>query len=451
MHRLLRRQLRKHLGVEDEVPESLKGFVAAVDAAYGDHDDDRAMLERSLELSGKELSDAHGEATRARQRLIDAVESTSEGFAFYDAEDRLELCNTRYRELLHPGAEMTIEPGMSFEVIVRGSVERGLIEDAAGDPEGWIQRRLARHRDCGEPQLQHRNDGRWVQISERRITGGGTVTVFSDLTELKESEQRAASANRLILDSIRYASRIQSAILPAKNALASASRDHFLIWEPRDVVGGDFFWVHPAQGGHVVIVGDCTGHGVPGAFMTLIACGLLDRILQAVSPDQPSRILGELHRGLQALLGQDQGEGATDDGLEAGVCFLSEAERRLVFSGARLSLWRTDGGAPDEIKGDRAGIGYRRFAHDTKFTDVPVELANGSRFYMTTDGLIDQVGGPRRISFGKRRFAAFIAEHQARPMPEQAEALRQAVVAYQGGERRRDDLTVLGFSPRTAR
>jgi serine phosphatase RsbU (regulator of sigma subunit) len=450
MHRLLRRQLKKHLGIEDEVPAELQPFLAAVDAAYTDLDSDRAMLERSLELSSKELSDAHHEAKKARARLIDAIESTSEGFAFYDADDRLELCNTRYRELLHPGGEMMIEQGMRFEEIVRGAVDRGLIAGAASDPEAWIQQRLARHRECGEPQLQHRKDGRWVQVSERRITGGGTVAVFSDLTELKESEQRAASANRLILDSIRYASRIQSAILPARDALARAAREHFLIWEPRDVVGGDFFWFHPAQGGHVVMVGDCTGHGVPGAFMTLIACGLLDRILQTVPADEPSRVLGELHRGLQVLLGQDQGDGETDDGLEAGACFISETGHQLVFAGARLSLWRTTGGAVDEIKGDRAGIGYRRFANDLSFTDVPLALENGSAFYLTTDGLIDQVGGPRRISFGKRRFAAFIAEHQARPMPEQGEALRQAVATYQGGERRRDDLTVLGFTPRAA-
>ena len=451
MHRLLRRQLKKHLGVQDDVPVALQPFLAAVDAAYADADTDRAMLERSLELSSKELSDAHDQAKQARLRLIDAIESTSEGFAFYDAEDRLELSNTRYRELLHPSGEMTIEPGMSFEAIIRGSVDLGLIGDAARDPEGWIQQRLARHRDCGEPQLQHRRDGRWIHISERRITGGGSVAVYSDLTELKESEQRAASANRLILDSIRYASRIQSAILPARDALTRASRDHFLIWEPRDVVGGDFFWFHPVQGGQVVMVGDCTGHGVPGAFMTLIACGLLDRILQSVAPDEPSRVLGELHRGLQVLLGQDHGEGETDDGLEAGVCFVSDAERRMVFSGARLSLWRANGGAVDEIKGDRAGIGYRRFAHDMAFTDVPLELTNGAAFYLATDGLIDQVGGPRRRSFGKKRFASFIAEQRGRPMPEQGVALMQVLAAYQGSETRRDDLTALGFTPRAGR
>ena len=99
MHRLLRRQLRKHLGVEDEVPAALQPFVAAVDAAYADFDSDRAMLERSLELSSKELSEARDKATQARRRLTDALESISEGFFLYDADDRMVMCNSRYREL----------------------------------------------------------------------------------------------------------------------------------------------------------------------------------------------------------------------------------------------------------------------------------------------------------------------------------------------------------------
>lgn len=446
MHRLLRRQLKKHLGIQDEIPAELQSLVSAVDQAYTDFDNDRAMLERSLELSSKELMDAHGQAKEAQQRLIDAIESTSEGFAFYDAVDRLELCNMRYRELLYPDTDIAIERGMTFEEIIRGAVEKGLIEDAAGDPEEWIQKRLARHRECSEPQLQHRKDGSWIQISERGITGGGTVAVYSDLTELKQSEQRAAYANRLILDSIRYASRIQNAILPAKNALNKMSEDNFLIWEPRDVVGGDFFWFHPAQEGYIVIVGDCTGHGVPGAFMTLIACGLLDRILQSLPKNEPSKILSELHRQLKELLGQDQHESETDDGLEAGVCLISEAQRRLVFSGAHFSLWRAQDGRVDEFKGDKAGIGYRRVPQDVAFTDLSLEFGDNSAFYLTTDGLIDQVGGARRRAFGKRRFSEFVGRHQGRPMPEQRLSLMKVLAEYQGEEVRRDDITVLGFA-----
>jgi signal transduction histidine kinase/DNA-binding response OmpR family regulator len=189
MHRLLRRQLRKHLGIEDEIPGALQPFMAAVDAAYADFDSDRAMLERSLELSSKELSDAHDKAMMARQRLVDAIESTSEGFAFFDAEDRLELCNTRYKELLYSGTQITIEAGITFEAIIRRAVARGLIREAGDDLEGYVQKRLARHRDPGPPTLMQRADGRWILIAERRVSGGGTVAVYSDLTELKGVEE----------------------------------------------------------------------------------------------------------------------------------------------------------------------------------------------------------------------------------------------------------------------
>ena len=218
MHRLLRRQLRKHLGVEDEVPAALQGFVAAVDAAYADFDSDRAMLERSLELSSKELSDAHDQGMRAHQRFLDAIESTSEGFAFFDAEDRLELCNTRYKELLYSGTDITIDSGITFEAIIRRAVARGLIREAGDNPEGSVQKRLARHRDPGPPILMQRADGRWILIAERRVGGGGTVAVYSDITELKGVEEALRekteflALNQVITAAANEAASVESAM-----------------------------------------------------------------------------------------------------------------------------------------------------------------------------------------------------------------------------------------------
>jgi class 3 adenylate cyclase/HAMP domain-containing protein len=148
-----------------------------------------ASLEQKVEERTRELASA-------RQRLVDAIESISEGFAFYDADDRLQLCNTRYRELLYAGTDIEIEPGTSFEAIVRRAVERGLILEAGDDPECYVQQRLAQHRDPGPPTLQHRADGRWILIAERRVTGGGTVAVYSDITELKQREMELEGANR---------------------------------------------------------------------------------------------------------------------------------------------------------------------------------------------------------------------------------------------------------------
>ncbi|HEX6111770.1 MAG TPA: response regulator [Geminicoccaceae bacterium] len=193
MHRLLRRQLRKYLGVEDDVPDGLRRFIAAVDAAYADFDSDRAMLERSLELSSKELADAHEEAMQARRRLTDALETSSQGFFLFDADDRMVLCNSRYREL-YPGFADIIEPGVTFEHIIRTVAERGIVADAVERPEEWIAQRMAQHRNPSGPLLHPQSDGRWIQISERKTQDGGTVGAFTDVTELKRREQEVAAA-----------------------------------------------------------------------------------------------------------------------------------------------------------------------------------------------------------------------------------------------------------------
>ena len=193
MHRLLRRQLRKHLGVEDEVPAALQAFVAAVDAAYADFDSDRAMLERSLELSSNELSGARDEATEARRRLTDALESISEGFFLFDAEDRLVVCNSRFRAL-YPGLADIVVPGVAFETILQTVTERGILTDTAGRTDGWIRERLEQHRNPGRPLLHHQSDGLWIQISERKTQEGGTVGVYTDVTELKKREAEVAAA-----------------------------------------------------------------------------------------------------------------------------------------------------------------------------------------------------------------------------------------------------------------
>ncbi len=134
------------------------------------------------------------EIAEARQRLVEAIESSSEGFAFYDGNDRLVLCNTRYRNLLYADRDIRLQPGMSFEEVVRQAIDVGVAPGFEEDIEAVIQHRLERHRNPGEPFLQRAVDGRWVQTSERKIAGGGTVGVYTDLTELKRHEEELAAA-----------------------------------------------------------------------------------------------------------------------------------------------------------------------------------------------------------------------------------------------------------------
>jgi len=126
---------------------------------------------------------------RSERRLAEAIESISEGFACYDGEDRLVICNSCYRNLLYPGVDVDLSAGTTFESVIRRAAERGYIKDAEGRVEDWIAERLQQHRNPGEPQVQRRNNGRWVMVSERRTEDGGTVAVYSDITELKQREQ----------------------------------------------------------------------------------------------------------------------------------------------------------------------------------------------------------------------------------------------------------------------
>lgn len=149
---------------------------------------------RALMASNHALGELNAEIGTARQRLVDAVESTSEGFALYDEQDRLILCNTRYRELFSPDRESDLPPGARFEAIVRSAVESGLISPEGQTVDEWVDARLARHRNPGAPFIQRRPDGRWVQASERKTTDGGTVSVHTDITVLKRAEDDLRAA-----------------------------------------------------------------------------------------------------------------------------------------------------------------------------------------------------------------------------------------------------------------
>ena len=135
---------------------------------------------------------------RSERRLADAIESISEGFVCYDGEDQLVICNSCYRSLLYPGLDIDLKAGTTFESIIRRAVERGYVKDAEGRAEEWITERLRQHRNPGEPQVQQRGNGRWVMVSERRTDDGGTVSVYSDITELKQREQDLTEKSRAL-------------------------------------------------------------------------------------------------------------------------------------------------------------------------------------------------------------------------------------------------------------
>lgn len=257
-----------------------------------------------------------------------------------------------------------------------------------------------------------------------------------------------AEKNRQIMQSIEYASVIQQAMLRAsRDALSSTLPDAELVWEPRDVVGGDFYHFASFPDGWFGAIADCTGHGVPGAFMTLLGSALLSQALERIGPRDPAALLAAVNRNVKGLLGQVTGTGESpqsNDGLDAAFFWFDAQQQQLYFSGARIALHVLQPGADrfESIAGERMGVGYVDSLGDYAWALNTVALVPGSLLFVSTDGLIDQIGGPRKIAFGKRRALDLIIGNSDQSLSAVCDGLRRALADWQGAQARRDDVTL---------
>ncbi|MDR6773800.1 SpoIIE family protein phosphatase [Azospirillum sp. BE72] len=280
--------------------------------------------------------------------------------------------------------------------------------------------------------------------------------------ELRQSNEQLAVVNRQVMDSIQYASLLQSAILPDEREMAKRLDGVCVLWRPRDVVGGDFHIFRELEDGRFLIgVADCSGHGVPGAFMTMTVSAILDHVLSDTPDSDPAAILGRLNRMVRSALARGRDNPRFDNGLDIGLCLVRPDRGDLLFAGGRIGLHIVDTQGVDtqgvddqgrgtasvsEVKGDAESLGYRRSDIGHRFTTHRVELAPCRSFYLTTDGFLDQAGGARGFGFGNRRFNAMLLEHEGIPMADRKAAFAQALADHQGDRAQRDDITLIGFS-----
>ncbi|MBF0614369.1 MAG: transporter substrate-binding domain-containing protein [Magnetococcales bacterium] len=375
--------------------------------------------------------------------LSNAVEQSPISIVITDPEARIQYVNPTFTRI--SGYEAQEVLGHNPRMVKSGKMDPVIYEQMWAtllSGETWEGELLNRKKD-GElyweattisPILDHNG-----QISHY-------LANKEEITRRKQFEEQLREALQLVSSSITYASRIQRSILTPSEVLHSALPDHFVLWEPRDMVGGDMYWYRPWITGILLILGDCTGHGVPGAFITLIANGALDQALLETPPGDTATLLQRMHQLIQLALGQHRPEGASNDGLELGVCYLDPESPDMVFSGARFSLFVVDDSEVREIKGNKTGIGYRGVDWNVTFANHTVELRPEWRYYMTSDGLIDQIGGQPRRGFGRQRFMQLLsALRPVVPMTEQGVKIREALAEFQGEEKRRDDVSVVGF------
>lgn len=257
---------------------------------------------------------------------------------------------------------------------------------------------------------------------------------------LEAQRDQIAYQKKHITDSIEYAKRIQAAILPSME-LFSDRLEHFVFFKPRDIVSGDFYWAEEINGKFLIVTADCTGHGVPGAFMSMLGISLLNEIIISKEIIRPDRILNRLREKIIVALKQEPGS-ILKDGMDMTICLYDCTARTLQFSGANNPLYLITGGDLRQIKGDKMPVAIHEVMDP--FTLHELKLKSGDTFYTFSDGYADQFGGPQKKKFMAKNFRKLLLSIQDLPMLEQGNRLDEVFADYGREVEQVDDVVVIG-------
>ncbi|MCP4521354.1 MAG: SpoIIE family protein phosphatase [Cytophagales bacterium] len=246
-----------------------------------------------------------------------------------------------------------------------------------------------------------------------------------------------------ITDSIRYAKRIQNAILPTSTQLTHIIKDHFVLYKPKDIVSGDFYWASEKGGKSVIVGADCTGHGVPGAFMSMIGNTLLNKIVNEHNETSPDVVLNTMREGVISSLKQSGEDRSSKDGMDIVICVIDYDQMKLWFAGANNPLFLIRNGELIVYKGDKQPVGYFR-EFDKPFTCHEIDLKEGDVFYVCSDGYQDQFGGTRDRKFMVRRMKNLFVDIHQEEMTTQKEILNNTIEEWMVDTKQVDDILIIG-------
>ena len=274
--------------------------------------------------------------------------------------------------------------------------------------------------------------------------------------QLSDAKSLIEAKNKNITDSINYAQRIQQAILPSKNNLIDLVPQSFILFQPKDIVSGDFYWfgkvnsINQQNNVSVIVAADCTGHGVPGAFMSMIGNNLLNEIINEKKITQPSEILNHLNNQVRDALKQNEKGAETNDGMDVSVCCIDTSKSELQYAGANRPLYifrkQHDNFIFEEIKPSKFPIGGSHYGSGSQtYANHTFKYNSGDTFYLFSDGYCDQFGGEHDKKFMSKRFREMLQTMQHMPMPEQGKMLHQTIETWKGHQEQSDDILVIGL------
>lgn len=257
---------------------------------------------------------------------------------------------------------------------------------------------------------------------------------------LQEQKELVEEKNKEIIDSITYAKRLQEAILPPVEVMHKHLPESFVLYLPKDIVAGDFYWMYAANDTVYFAAADCTGHGVPGAMVSVVCHNAMNRAVREFGLNDPAAILNKTRELVIATF--EQGNEEVKDGMDIALCSLNRATRELTYAGANNSLYHVQQNELAEIKPDKQPIGY--YIDQKPFTNHTLQLKEGDLVYLFSDGYADQFGGPKGKKFKYKQFRELLLSNHIKPMQDQMELLQTAFRNWQGSYEQVDDVCVIG-------
>jgi len=285
-------------------------------------------------------------------------------------------------------------------------------------------------------ELEQKVQERTREISEQK------EEIESQRDEIEAQRDLVFAQKKEITDSIAYAQRIQAAILPHKTYLDRVIPEYFILFKPRDIVSGDFYWIKELGSSLVIVAADCTGHGVPGAFMSMLGITLLNELFVEGKSNLPGEILGELRTKVKAMLVQEGNIRDQKDGMDMAIAIINQEKKELQFAGAYNPLYLIRGSELIELKGDKQPIGIHW--EETEFRNQIVELKENDSVYVFSDGYVDQYGGDHRKKFKTQKFKELLLSVQSEPMEKQKFLIEETFELWRGNREQIDDVCVVG-------
>jgi serine phosphatase RsbU (regulator of sigma subunit) len=277
------------------------------------------------------------------------------------------------------------------------------------------------------------------------------VLIYRQYIQKKKTNIELIAKNRIIsyqkqqiTDSIKYASRIQKAVLPPEEYITGILPQHFILNIPRDIVSGDYYWTTQRANESIIAVADCTGHGVPGAFMSMLGIAFLNEIVNKSASTESHEILGQLRNNIMGSLHQTGREDEAKDGMDIALIIINLKSRMLQYSGAHNPLFLIRDKKLREVKADKMPIGISA-RYDKPFSNHKIQLQKNDMLYIFSDGYLDQFGGEQKKKFGYRRFRELLLEIHLKELQEQKELLVKTFTGWKGKYDQIDDILVMGI------